>query len=137
MNMENLFGITLGVADIDSAIAFYQRLGWPRPQITHSGHMAQFALGVCNVTIIPRDILIEEAGLLGLSDMGSICHCMNMTFQVNSLADVSSYLQKAKSAGGTILKAAVPRAEGGCSGYFMDPDGHIFEIAYNPVLPKP
>ena len=130
MTEQGFFGVTLGVADMSSATAFYNRLGWPKGQSTSPAPATCFTLGPINITLLPRDTLIEAAGLLSFFDMDSICPCMTINIPVATPADVEAYLQNARSAGATVLKPAQNQSDGSCSGYFMDPDGHIFEIAY-------
>lgn len=137
MKGQGFFGITLGVADVTAATAFYNRLGWPKSQGTSKATATGFMLGPICITLLPRETLIEAAGLLSFFDMDSICPCMTVNVPVATPADVEAQLQSARSAGATVLKPAQSRPDGSCSGYFMDPDGHIFEIAYTPLHPWP
>jgi uncharacterized glyoxalase superfamily protein PhnB len=51
---------------------------------------------------------------------------------VNSRDEVDAWLSRAERAGATIIKLAQPTFYGGCAGYFQDPDGHLWEVAFNP-----
>ena len=128
--------VTLGAADIETAVQFYERLGWSaRANISHALHEICFDIAGSRVSIMPRTAMTEAAGLLGLPDVNSICPCVTLALNMTAPRDVDSYLELAKAAGGTILKSGAADADGRYFGYFMDPDGHIFEIIYSPAAP--
>lgn len=121
--------ITLGVADMARARAFYEALGWKasgasQPEVTF------FQAGGMALGLFGRASLAEDAHLPdeGAGRFGGITLAQN----VGSEEAVDQLLEEARRAGATILKPAQRVFWGGYSGYFADPDGHPWEVAYNP-----
>ena len=119
---------TLGVVDIARAVRFYRNgLGW-RPAV-EAGDFVLFDLGGSALALYPRDLLADDAGVApGPAVFGGVTLAQN----VPSRAEVDRILSGACAAGATLLRAASEKDWGGYSGYFADPDGHPWEIAYNP-----
>ena len=130
--------ITLGVDDLDRAVAFYRDgLGWPTRGVMGTefdiGAFAYFEMqGGLRLALWPRTSLAKETGLplLPASPTG-LCLAHN----VASAAEVDDVMALAKGAGAHILKPAQTAFWGGYSGYFQDPDGHVWEVTFNPDLP--
>ncbi len=123
--------ITLGVADVAASAAFYERLGWRRSAAS-SGEIAFFAAGGVVLALFERDALAHDAraGRDGRGFRGvAVAH------NVRERDEVDIRLAEAESAGGRILKAGEAADWGGYSGYFADPDGHLWEVAWNPHFP--
>jgi len=123
--------ITLGVENVPRARAFYQALGWPLSGAPEDG-FAVFANAGSRLALYALDGIAEEAGQAA-APPGS----MRMTLAVNleSRELVDEALAAAVRAGGTLLRPAQDRFWGGYSGYFADPDGHAWEVAFNPFWP--
>ena len=133
--------ITLGVSDLERALAFYRDgLGLESPGVigtefegddtTPAGAAAMFGLqsGV-TLALYPRTELLKDANLpFGPAATGefSIGHL------VASRAEVDALLAQAKAAGATLTDEPHERPWGIYSGYFRDPDGHLWEIIWNP-----
>lgn len=128
--------ITLGVRDVARSRAFYEiGLGWPvAPQSVERTVFIQLAGGVV-LSLYGRVDLAADAGLrdsgLSHNSFGGVALAQN----VASKAEVDAILAKAEAAGATILKPAQDASWGGYGGYFADPDGHPWEIAWNPFFP--
>lgn len=122
--------ITLGVADMDRAAAFYEKLGWARVD-SPDGVIAFDLIGAC-LGLYPRAALADELGLQP-NELGH--GAMVLSHNVRAKADVAVILAAAERAGGQILKQAADVFWGGHHGHFRDPEGHIWEIAYNPFSP--
>jgi catechol 2,3-dioxygenase-like lactoylglutathione lyase family enzyme len=122
--------ITLGVADVGRARTFYERLGW-RGQETDGTVFYQ--AGGMVVVLWARDALAGDAGIEDgdAGGFGGLALAQN----VRSRADVDTVLAGAASAGAEITQAARETFYGGYAGYFADPDGHLWEVAYNPGFP--
>jgi catechol 2,3-dioxygenase-like lactoylglutathione lyase family enzyme len=135
--------ITLAVADLGRALAFYRDgLGLESPGVigtefvgddTHpAGDAAMFQLeGGLILALYPRTELAKDAGIpldSPASSEFSIGHA------VASKADVDALLARAQSAGATLTGSAAERPWGIYCGYFRDPDGHLWEIMWNPAL---
>ena len=138
--------ITLAVADLDRALAFYRDgLGLPTQGLIGSefkgdeavpdGTTAVFNLdGGLMLSIYPRSELAKDAALpLAAAQPGefSIGHV------VASRAEVDEVIAQAKAAGAAVTGAPHDRPWGIYSGYFQDPDGHLWEIIWNPALDVP
>jgi predicted lactoylglutathione lyase len=123
--------ITLGVTDLKSSTEFYERLGW-RHSMASSEGITFFQAGGMVLALYPRDELAKDAniapevhGFTGIT----------LAYNTRSRKEVDSVLEEAKAAGATILKPAQEAFWGGYSGYFADPDGFLWEVAWNPHFP--
>jgi len=122
--------VTLAVADMTRARTFYERLGWRGQQVEET---AFFQVGGIGLVLWGRDELADDAGLedRGTDGFGGIALAHN----VRSRVEVDEVLDQAANAGAEITQAARETFYGGYAGYFTDPDGHVWEIAYNPGFP--
>jgi uncharacterized protein len=123
--------ITLGVLDLERAIAFYRDgLKWPLSSAS-VGDFAIFNLSTGTaLALYPRALLAADAQVKDCGGFGGVTLAQN----VAEKEAVDRVLAQAVSAGGTLLKPAVKAEWGGYSGYFADPDGHPWEIAWNPFF---
>jgi catechol 2,3-dioxygenase-like lactoylglutathione lyase family enzyme len=125
--------ITLGVADVTRARTFYERLGWRGREVEET---VFFQTGGMAVILWARGKLAGDAGIddRGAGGFGGLALAHN----VRSPAEVDEVLAEAAAAGAEITQGARETFYGGYAGYFTDPDGHAWEIAYNPgFLPGP
>ena len=123
--------VTLGVKNLERAIRFYKDgLGWPMSCIS-GGDFAIFKISTGTaLALYPRHLLAKDACVEDFGGFGGITLAQN----VSSKEEVDRALLQALKAGGTLLKAASDAEWGGYSGYFADPDGHPWEVAWNPYL---
>ena len=119
--------ITLGVADVSRARRFYERLGWQGQQVEET---VFFQAGGMAVVLWARRKLVGDAGIED-SDAGGFGG-LALAHNVRSRAEVDGLLADAENAGAEVTQAARETFYGGYAGYFRDPDGHVWEIAYNP-----
>ena len=123
--------ITLGVTDMEASATFYEALGWARVE-SPDGVIAFDLIGQ-TLGLYPRAALEEELGLEPGSLSGRAA--MSLGHNTRTKEEVAPLLAKAEAAGGTLLKPAQDVFWGGHHGYFADPDGHIWEVAFNPFSP--
>ena len=123
--------ITLGVADMPRARRFYEALGWEASGASNE-HVTFFQLGGLGFSLYGRAALAEDAHL---ADVGSGFSGVTIAYNVRERADVDRTLDEVRAAGGTVLKPGQDVFWGGYSGYFADPDGHPWEVAWNPHFP--
>ena len=119
--------ITLGVRDLGRAKAFYaERLGWPVH--AEEGDWVCFMLGGGSTAfaLFPWGALAEDAGVAA---DGSGFRGVTLAYNVRTEDRVDEVLAEAERAGGSIVKPARRAEWGGYSGYFADPDGHLWEVA--------
>jgi len=127
--------ITLGVADLDRALAFYRDgLGLPTQGIVGTefehGAVAFFELDQgLKLALWPRASLAADTGL---PVQPSSPTAFSLAHNVDSVAEVDDLMAQARRAGATIVKPAQKTFWGGYAGYFQDPDGHLWEVAFNP-----
>lgn len=117
--------ITLGVADLDRSRRFYEQLGWKRGNKDDGVVFFQIPGGV--FALWSRGALSEDAGVTDSGGFGG----MALAYNTRSKAEVDAVLAEAKAAGARMLKPAGETFWGGYSGYFADPDGHPWEVAFN------
>jgi len=120
--------ITLGVSDLARARAFYEALGF-RPASVSNENIAFYQAGGVALALWPRASLAEDARL---APEGSGFSGIALAHNVREKHEVESVLAEAEAAGARILKPAEDAFWGGRTGYFADPDGHVWEIAWNP-----
>ena len=124
--------ITLGVFDLNRSVIFYRDgLGLPTTFKDGEG-IAFFQLKGTWLALYPTEALAEDAGLpADRARFGGI----TLAHNVHSKEEADNVLALALAAGAQILKPAADTFWGGYSGYFSDPDGHPWEVAWNPFLP--
>lgn len=120
--------VTLGVEDLAGAAAFYERMGLQR-RLQNADGVAFFEAGGVVLALFGRGALARDAGV-GNAEPGF--SGVALAYNVPSEAEADLVLEAAAQAGGKILKKAERVFWGGYSGYFTDPDGHIWEVAHNP-----
>jgi len=120
--------VTIGVLNLDRSQEFYERgLGWTLRSA--EGQIRFFQLNGLILSLYPREALAEDAQISS-SDKGFAG--ITLAYCARSREEVDEILLRAESAGATINKTAQAVFWGGYSGYFSDPDGHVWEVAYNP-----
>jgi catechol 2,3-dioxygenase-like lactoylglutathione lyase family enzyme len=123
--------VTLGVADLERATRFYaEGLGLPR--LKSPPGVSFFELGQTWLALYPRHLLAVDAGVSG---DGSGFPGFALAHNVRSIAEADRLLSEVVSAGGRIMRPARHTEWGGYAGYFADPDGFLWEVAWNPRFP--
>jgi uncharacterized protein len=130
--------VTLGVSDLDRATRFYQSFGWPLSSGSVPGDVSFFRtsgglLALWGVREMAADIGLKSTAFSGVEDDGRF-RATDLAMNLDSPEQVDEALKAAADAGGTVLKPG-HRTPWGYQGYFADPDGHIWEAAYNPDFP--
>jgi hypothetical protein len=121
----------LAVRDFERAVTFYESgLGFPKHPAS-SDEVAFFELAGTWLGLYGWDKLAEDA--LTPAE-GNGFRGVTLAHNVKSKAEVEAVLDQAVRAGATLVKAAQDVFWGGYSGYFADPDGHLWEVAWNPFL---
>lgn len=122
--------IGLGVRDFDRALAFYRDgLGFTPHNYTAGEDHVMFKLEGTWLSLYPRDKLAEDATV---PDDGHGFSGFSLAHNVGSPAEVDAVFAHAVSVGAAPVKTPREVFWGGYSGYFADPDGHLWEVAYNP-----
>lgn len=122
--------ITLGVQDLAAAIEFYENgLGFPR--MDSPPEVAFFTLNGTWLGLYGRDALAEDATV---SAKGQGFESFTLAHNVGSELEVDEVVTQAIEAGATLVKKPQKVFWGGYSGYFKDPDGHLWEVAHNPFF---
>ncbi|WP_308220155.1 VOC family protein [Methylobacterium crusticola] len=120
--------ITLGVTDLARAAAFYEALGWPR-RVRAAEGVAFFQLGGLGLSLYPRDAMARDAGVPA-GPPGA--QAFTLAYNARSRREVDLVLAAAAAAGARITRAAQDAAWGGYHGHFADPEGFLWEVAWNP-----
>lgn len=122
--------IALGVDNLARSVAFYESgLGFPKVESPPS--VAFFNLNGTWLGLSEREALAKDANL---SPEGSGYRGFNLAHNVASKEEVDQVFQRALAAGAKSVKPVQDASWGGYHGYFADPDGHLWEIAYNPFI---
>ena len=123
--------VTLGVADLNSSREFYERLGWRRSMAQSEG-IIFFQVGGMALALYPRPDLAKDANVAA---EGHGFNGISLAYNTRNRTEVDAVLAAAAAAGATVLKPAQEAFWGGYSGYFSDPDGFLWEVAWNPSFP--
>ncbi len=125
---QRLSLVTLGVSDLARSRAFYEQgLGWQRGNT--EDEVAFYQLPGIVLALWDRAELAADAGV---PDTSPAFGGFAMAYNTRTHDEVVEILNLAREAGGTVTKAATETEWGGFSGYFSDPDGHLWEVAFNP-----
>lgn len=122
--------VTLGVTDVARAREFYERLGWHGQEAEET---VFFQAGGMALVLWGVEKLAKDTGI-GTSSTDGF-RGMTLAHNVRSRSDVDDVITAAGAAGGTVTRPPGDTFYGGYAGYFTDPDGHAWEIAYNPGFP--
>jgi predicted lactoylglutathione lyase len=123
--------ITLAVADLGRARAFYETLGW-RASGASTADVAFFQGNGLALALYGRAALAADAAV---PDRPTGFSGVTLAHNARSKAEADAIFAEALSAGATSLKPPHETSWGGYSGYFADPDGHLWEVAWNPFFP--
>lgn len=124
--------VTLGVEDVARSRKFYEKLGF-RASAASKDAIVFFDVGGPILALWSAEFLAEDARVPA---DGSGFHRCALSHNVASEKDVDVVLKEAAAAGAQIKKPGQKAFWGGYSGYFADPDGHLWEVAYNPFMPN-
>jgi catechol 2,3-dioxygenase-like lactoylglutathione lyase family enzyme len=131
----NITLLTLGVADLERSVAFYRDgLGFSTKGIVgtefENGAVAFFNLqSGLKLALWPRASLSADSGLPMQTPSALE---FSLGHNVSSAEEVNDVMRQAERAGATVVKPAQETFYGGYAGYFQDPDGHLWEVAFNP-----
>jgi catechol 2,3-dioxygenase-like lactoylglutathione lyase family enzyme len=125
--------VTLGVHDLERSERFYQSLGWERVSSSMAGEIAWFRTADSYLGLFGFESLAEDANVAATASGGF--GGVTLAICLESEEAVSAAMDDAVAAGATLLKSPERAEWGGFSGYFADPDGHPWELAFNPNFP--
>jgi uncharacterized protein len=121
--------ITLGVADVPRARAFYEALGWRGQEVEET---VFFQAGGMALVLWGRSKLADDCGV---EDEGARFGGVALAHNVRSRSAVDEVVAAAERVGGTVTRPPGDTSYGGYAGVFRDPDGHAWEVAHNPGFP--
>lgn len=125
--------VTLGVEDLDRSAHFYETvLELPRKPMPPGADVAFFEMGKTWLALYPRPLLAADAGVPAER---SGFRGFSLAHNVRSIEAVDALIAHAAAHGGSVVKPAHHTTWGGYSGYFADPDGFLWEVAWNPKFP--
>ena len=124
---QRLSVVTLGVKDLERSRRFYEALGWRRSN--KSEQIVFFQSNGMVIALFLWDHLAQDAQV---SPLGRGFRGVALAYCTHSRDEVALVLAAAKKAGGHVVKPAQDVSWGGHSGYFADPDEHLWEVAWNP-----
>ncbi len=120
--------ITLGTRNFERAVKFYETLGFPRRE-GDGEKIAFFPLNGTWLALYDREELAEDATV---SSEGGGFSGITIAYNVHSKEEADRTMAEAEAAGATVVKPLQDVFWGGYSGYFRDPEGHLWEVAWNP-----
>jgi uncharacterized glyoxalase superfamily protein PhnB len=129
---QRLTIVTLGVASVPAARRFYEKLGWTASSASQGDDVAFFQMNGVALSLFGRAALAADAAT---ADSRPGFSGVTLAQNLDSLKAVDDAYARALAAGATALKRPGTAFWGGYSGYFSDPDGHIWELAHNPFFP--
>lgn len=116
----------LGVSDVQRSAKFYDSLGWSRAKDSHAGFV-KYDLGGFAIALISKEDFSKDAGYASSERAGF--PGIALIYLAKTEFDVKKILKKAVESGGELVKSATITPYG-VAGYFLDPDGHLFEVDY-------
>ena len=126
--------VTLGVDDVERSTAFYLALGWELSSSSVPGDVSFFRLGGAALAVWGRRDLAADVGADADAARPPFRE-VTVAINVADDAEVDAAFAAAVEAGGTVVVPAHRAEWGGYTGYFTDPDGHLWEVAHNPYWP--
>jgi predicted lactoylglutathione lyase len=131
MMQPRLTLVTLGVSDLAKARAFYEAWGWKASSASQP-EVAFFQANGLALALWGRSDLAKDAGI---ADNPTGFAAVSLAYNARSKDEADEVYARAIAAGATATKPLHDVFWGGYSGYFSDPDGHLWEVAWNPAFP--
>jgi predicted lactoylglutathione lyase len=125
---QRLSLVTLGVADLPRAVAFYEALGWKAGNDVEAQDVAFFQGPGTVIALWHREQLATDSVVEDSGGWGGV----TLAYNTRSPEEVDAVIAQAEAAGAKIGRAGAETSWGGYSGIFIDPDGHPWEVAHNP-----
>lgn len=125
---QRLSLVTLGVGDLELSRTFYRNLGWKEGPGS-SEEVVFFQVNGMVVGLWDRDSLAEDSGVEDGGGWGGV----TLAYNTRNESQVDAIIEEARFAGATVRREPAETFWGGYSGVFIDPDGHPWEVAYNPA----
>lgn len=126
---QRLSIITLGVSDLKKSKSFYDGLGWKCSSTEQAEEIIAYDLQNMTLALFPRDKFAHEVNVAIEKPKYS---SFSLAYNVMSEAEVDHVMKEAVEAGAELVKDPAKVFWGGYSGYFADPDGNLWEVAFNP-----
>jgi catechol 2,3-dioxygenase-like lactoylglutathione lyase family enzyme len=126
--------VTLGVADLVVATAFYRALGWSQV-LPATEDVSFFRTAGALLSLYGLADLAADAGIEAQPVPAGLKAGRSIAINLESPAEVDAALAAAEAAGGLVVKPGQKVFWGGYSGYFADPEGNLWEVAHNPFWP--
>lgn len=124
--------VTLGVGDLGRAVAFYRALGWEQRGDAAAG-ITWFRTSATWVGLFGYEALADDVGVPAApAETLPVYRGITLAVNVGTEDEVDRALEHAVAVGGELVKPAERAEWGGYSGYFADPDGHLWEVAFAP-----
>jgi catechol 2,3-dioxygenase-like lactoylglutathione lyase family enzyme len=120
--------VTLGVSDLERSIAFYESLGWKRSPKSVEGEICWFSTVDSVLGLFRHAELAADAGIP--ADPPPRFRGVTLAINVESDEAVQTTMDAVEAAGATVVKPPQRAEWGGMSGYFADPDGHLWELVH-------
>lgn len=126
---QRLSIITLGVSDPKKSKSFYDGLGWKCSSTQQAEEIVAYDLQNMTLALFPREKFAQDVNVAIEKPKYS---SFSLAYNVRSEAEVDRMMKEAVGAGAELVKAPEKAFWGGYSGYFADPDGNLWEVAFNP-----
>lgn len=122
--------VTLGVSNLDRSRRFYEALGWEPQDWTPESDVVFIEMNGVMLSLFGREDLADDVGIEATQSTGF--SSITLAHNEPSTEDVDRAYNEFIAAGATEVKTPQPTKWGGYSGYVADPDGHLWEVAFNP-----
>ena len=126
--------ICLGVSDLERSRLFYEELGLKTHNFDPAQGVVFFDMEGTWLELFPRSELAKDAGVVDTAVATTDFRGVTLAHNEPTKEGVDRVMTEALAAGAKLVKQPQDVFWGGYSGYFSDPDGHLWEVAYNPYL---
>ncbi len=120
--------MTLGVSDLERSVRFYEALGWRRSTASIEGEIYWFTTADSVLGLFPHDELAKDANVPAEKAPGFRGVTLGINLESNEAVEIM--MKEALAAGASLVKPPQRAEWGGHSGYFADPDGHLWELVH-------
>ena len=130
---QRMTTVTFGARGVPTLRAFYGAIGW-RENDGSDDTFTSFTMGTARLALYPLELLGDEAAPSETVIGADVWNGMTLSLNVGTREAVDEAMRTAQTAGATLIGSPAEREWGGYSGYFADPEGHRWEVAWAPWL---